>query len=158
MAKGLPWAIARAGRCRGLLADEDQMDNEFTAALENHAQTPDVFEAARTRLAYGARLRRSRQRMRSREQLRAAIDQFDLLGAGPWSKMARAELTATGETARQPGPSNARPADPAGAANSLTFGRRPHDPRGCGLPVPQPENGRVPLAQCLQEARYQLTR
>jgi DNA-binding CsgD family transcriptional regulator len=104
-AKGLPWAIARAGRCRGLLADEDQMDDEFTAALENHAQTPDVFEAARTRLAYGARLRRSRQRMRSREQLRAAIDQFDLLGAGPWAKMARAELTATGETARQPGPS-----------------------------------------------------
>ena len=81
------------------------MDNEFTSALENHAQTPDVFEAARTRLAYGARLRRSRQRMRSREQLRAAIDQFDLLGASPWSKMARAELTATGETARQPGPS-----------------------------------------------------
>jgi DNA-binding CsgD family transcriptional regulator len=66
-----------------------------------HAQTPDAFETGRTHLAYGARLRRERQRVRAREQLRAAIEVFDRLGAEPWSEMARAELAATGETARR---------------------------------------------------------
>jgi len=66
-----------------------------------HEQTPDTFETARTRLAYGSRLRRERQRVRAREQLRAAIEIFDRLGALPWSETARAELAATGETARR---------------------------------------------------------
>jgi DNA-binding CsgD family transcriptional regulator len=103
--KGQPWALARAARCRGLLADDEQMDREFARALEIHAQTPDVFETARTRLAYWSRLRRSRRRARSRDQLRTAVQEFDFLGAEPWSKMARAELAATGETARARGPS-----------------------------------------------------
>ncbi len=105
MSKGQPWALARAARCRGLLADDEQMDREFAWALELHAQTPDVFETARTRLAYGSRLRRNRQRARSRDQLRTAIQEFDHLGAGPWSKMARAELAATGATVRERDPS-----------------------------------------------------
>ena len=103
-AKGQPWALARAARSRGLLVGDAEMDAVFAMALDLHARTPDVFETARTRLAYGSRLRRSRQRARSREQLRAAIQHFDDLGAGSWSKMARAELAATGETAREPRP------------------------------------------------------
>jgi DNA-binding CsgD family transcriptional regulator len=99
--KGQPWAMARAARCQGLLAAEGESDAEFEAALALHAQTPDGFETARTHLAYGARLRRERQRVRAREQLRASIDIFDRLGADPWSEMARAELAATGETARR---------------------------------------------------------
>jgi DNA-binding CsgD family transcriptional regulator len=55
-------------------------------------------------LAYGARLRRERQRLRARDHLRAAIDIFDRLGADPWSDRARAELAATGETARRRDP------------------------------------------------------
>jgi DNA-binding CsgD family transcriptional regulator len=100
-AKAQPWALARAARCRGLLAAEAESDGHFEAALALHAQTPDGFEAGRTHLAYGARLRRERQRLRAREQLRAAVDVFDRLGAEPWSEMARAELAATGETARR---------------------------------------------------------
>jgi DNA-binding CsgD family transcriptional regulator len=42
--------------------------------------------------------------VRAREQLRTAIDLFDRLGADPWSDMARAELAATGETARRRNP------------------------------------------------------
>jgi DNA-binding CsgD family transcriptional regulator len=103
-AKGQPWALARAARCRGLLAPPDQMDMEFGRALELHSETLDMFETARTQLAFGVRLRRCRQRARSREELRAAIQQFDFLGAVPWSRMARTELAATGETAREPGP------------------------------------------------------
>ena len=100
-AKAQPWALARAARCRGMLAAEGESDAHFDTALAMHAQTADAFETARTHLAYGARLRRERQRVRAREQLRAAIEEFDRLGAGPWSEIARAELAATGETARR---------------------------------------------------------
>jgi len=100
-AKGRPWALARAARCRGLLAEADQLEAWFERALEMHERTPDGFEGARTRLAYGARLRRSRKRVRAREQLRAALEAFDLLGARAWAGQAVAELAATGETARR---------------------------------------------------------
>lgn len=100
-AKGQPWALARAARCRAQLAPDDDIDRHFADALALHAQTPDVFETARTRLAYGARLRRARRRVDARDELRAAIDVFDALGAVPWSETARAEYAATGETARR---------------------------------------------------------
>lgn len=100
-AKGQPWALARAARTRGLLAPDEALERDFDQALRLHEQTPDVFEVARTRLAYGARLRRAGRRVRAREELRAAIEAFDSLGAAPWSTLARTELEATGETARK---------------------------------------------------------
>ena len=39
--------------------------------------------------------------MRAREELRAALETFDRLGADPWSELTRVELEATGETARR---------------------------------------------------------
>ncbi|MEA2451231.1 MAG: hypothetical protein QOG63_3163, partial [Thermoleophilaceae bacterium] len=104
-AKGQPWALARALRCRGLVATGAAADSWYREALELHERTPDGFEAARTRLAYGAHLRRARQRVRSREQLRAALEAFEDLGATPWADQARVELAATGETARRRDPS-----------------------------------------------------
>lgn len=104
-AKGQPWALARAMRCRGLLAEGGGWRDAFEEAIRLHAHTPDVFEAARTRLAYGARLRRERQRSESREQLRAALDLFERLGARPWADQARQELAASGERARRRDPS-----------------------------------------------------
>jgi len=98
--KGQPWVLARAARCRALVAEEGGQA-DFEQALELHARTPDVFETARTHLAYGARLRRLRQRVRAREQLRTAIALFDELGACSWAEQARAELAASGETARR---------------------------------------------------------
>jgi DNA-binding CsgD family transcriptional regulator len=103
-AKGQPWALARAARCRGILAP-DSWEDAFAEALTLHARTPDVFEAARTRLAYGTRLRREGQRARSRAELREALAAFERLGSPPWAEQARAELAATGETARRRDPS-----------------------------------------------------
>jgi DNA-binding CsgD family transcriptional regulator len=99
--KGQPWALARAERCRGLVAADDKIDAPFKQALAYHEMTLDVFETARTRLAYGARLRRARRRLDAREQLRLAIDSFDRLGAEAWAEAAQTELAATGETARR---------------------------------------------------------
>ncbi|MGZ4729934.1 MAG: LuxR C-terminal-related transcriptional regulator, partial [Acidimicrobiales bacterium] len=103
--KGQPWALARAARSRGLLAPDDEIDRHFTDALAWHDETPDVFEAARTRLLYGARLRRARHRVRARPHLRDALTVFGQLGAMPWYDRADAELAATGETARRRDPS-----------------------------------------------------
>lgn len=103
--KGQPWALARAARSRGLLAADDELDESFEEALRWHARTPDFFETARTELAYGARLRRGRQRVRAREHLRVALELFDRLGAAPWAEQASTELAATGETARRRVPS-----------------------------------------------------
>jgi DNA-binding CsgD family transcriptional regulator len=100
-AKRQSWSLARALRCNGLLADEGDLVLCFEQALLHHAQTPDAFEAARTRLAYGERLRRARQRVLAREQLQAAMDTFERLGATPWAERARAELAATGATMRR---------------------------------------------------------
>lgn len=99
-AKGQPWPMARALRCRGMLAPDTAFAADFEQAIGLHEQTPDLFEAARTRLAYGQRLRRSRNRVLARDQLRAAVDAFEGLGARPWADLARAELAATGETRR----------------------------------------------------------
>jgi DNA-binding CsgD family transcriptional regulator len=99
-AKGQPWPLARALRCQGLLAADADCSPYFEEALRLHQQTPDAFEAARTRLAYGERLRRARNRVLAREQLRAAADTFERLDARPWADHARAELAATGETRR----------------------------------------------------------
>jgi DNA-binding CsgD family transcriptional regulator len=105
-AKGQPWALARALRCRALLTEDGaEADEVFAEALRLHALTPDGYEGAVTRLARGARLRRSRKRVRAREELREALGVFEALGAGPWAEQARSELAATGETARRRDPS-----------------------------------------------------
>jgi DNA-binding CsgD family transcriptional regulator len=101
--KGQPWALARAERARGLLADDAAAPAFFEAALEAHAVTLDRFETARTRLAYGERLRRAAMRLRARDQLRAALDDFEDLGAARWAERAAVELAATGETVHRRG-------------------------------------------------------
>jgi DNA-binding CsgD family transcriptional regulator len=103
-AKAQPWALARARRCAALIADGDRFGSHFDQALQQHARTPDTFEAARTRLAYGERLRRTRNRVRAREQLRMAVETFERLDARPWADRARAELQATGEALRRRDP------------------------------------------------------
>jgi DNA-binding CsgD family transcriptional regulator len=103
--KGQPWPLARALRCQGLLAADARFSTFFEQAMHLHEQTPDAFEAARTQLAYGERLRRARNRVLARKQLGAAADTFERLDARPWADRARAELSATGETRRGRDPS-----------------------------------------------------
>jgi DNA-binding NarL/FixJ family response regulator len=52
----------------------------------------------------GEHLRRERRRADAREPLRAALREFERLGAAPWAERARAELHATGETFRKRDP------------------------------------------------------
>jgi DNA-binding CsgD family transcriptional regulator len=110
--KGQPWAMARAERTIGMLGPDADIDEHFEAALGFHARTLDGFEAARTQLAYGARLRRARRRVEARPHLRAALTTFDELRAARWADLAAAELAATGETIRRRAPDGARTLTP----------------------------------------------
>lgn len=93
---------ALVARCRGLL-DPDH-ERHFEEALAHHARVPVPFEVARTRLLYGERLRRDRRRGRAEEQLRAAFDTFEALGAAPWAERALRELEAVGAIAVRAAP------------------------------------------------------
>jgi DNA-binding CsgD family transcriptional regulator len=73
----------------------------FARALGGEEEVDRPFDRARTHLAYGEFLRRSRRRVDAREQLRAALQIFQDLGAGPWVQRAEQELRASGETARK---------------------------------------------------------
>ena len=99
-----PWATATLARSRALLADEDVLDDGFAEALRLCTDSVSPFERARTELVYGERLRRTGRRLDSREQLRAALDEFERLGASSWAERAREELRASGETARKRDP------------------------------------------------------
>ena len=98
-----PLEAGRAQRLRGILADAD-FEPHFLRGIALHEQCHAAFEQARTHLCYGERLRRARRRRDARVQLRAAIEIFDRLEAGPWAKRARAELQAAGESVTGPGP------------------------------------------------------
>ena len=114
-AKGQPWSLARLAR-GPRAARRRRAERTSRRRCACTRETPDRFEEARTRLCHGERLRRARRRAQAREQLRAALDTFDELGAAPWADRARAELR--GDAARPPAgvtPSTARPAHAAGA-------------------------------------------
>jgi DNA-binding CsgD family transcriptional regulator/tetratricopeptide (TPR) repeat protein len=101
---GVPWALALAARSQALLADGEEADAHFARAMALHARSGRPFDAARTELLHGELLRRRRSRALARTHLRAASEGFERLGAAPWAELARAELRATGETARKRNP------------------------------------------------------
>ena len=95
---GLPFARAAAARCRGIVEGEEQ---HFLEALAWHERAPNAFERGRTLLCYGELLRREKRRADARSQLRAALVDFDEVGAASWAERARVELGATGARARR---------------------------------------------------------
>jgi DNA-binding CsgD family transcriptional regulator len=99
-ASGAPSAKARLAACRALLADGDDATEHYEEALQPDADLG-PFSLARIQLLFGEHLRRERRRTEARAQLRAAIEGFERLRAEPWAERARAELRATGETARK---------------------------------------------------------
>jgi DNA-binding CsgD family transcriptional regulator len=103
--RGVPREVtiggALAARCEGLLTRDDAFSALFSRAIEGHAALEDTFGEARTRLCFGERLRRAGLRVEARNELRAALETFERLGAAPWAERARVELRATGERLRR---------------------------------------------------------
>ncbi|GAA3203912.1 helix-turn-helix transcriptional regulator [Nonomuraea helvata] len=98
-ASGLAWAEAVMHRCQALLEpDGDRAHDHFRTAVRLHTGAGRPWEAARTALVYGERLRRDRHKSAARPHLRAALETFERLDARPWVERARSELRAAGDT------------------------------------------------------------
>ncbi|MFF5295945.1 ATP-binding protein [Paractinoplanes globisporus] len=98
---GRPWARAVADHGRALLGAPAGPAELFESALAHHAGEAHPYEHARTHLAYGEWLRRTQRRIDARSHLRAALETFEDLRAGPLAARAAQELRASGETARK---------------------------------------------------------
>jgi DNA-binding CsgD family transcriptional regulator len=99
-----PWVQPRLLSCRALLTDGDEATAQFEDALRLGANVG-PFDLARMRLLYGEHLRRERRPADARVQLRTALQTFERYRAESWAERARAELRASGETARKRDPS-----------------------------------------------------
>ncbi|HEY1511197.1 MAG TPA: LuxR C-terminal-related transcriptional regulator, partial [Solirubrobacteraceae bacterium] len=93
---GREWAVAAAGRCRGLVLGASGDRAGAVAALERardgHRDTAMPFELGRTLLVLGAAQRRAKQRRAARQSLDEALGLFERLGAALWAATTRAEL------------------------------------------------------------------
>lgn len=99
-----PVVLGLVARSRALLAPSPELtESLFLEALRYQASQ--TFERARTLLVYGEFLRRAQRRTEARVQLRDALATFEGLGVPLWAERARAELEATGITARKRDPS-----------------------------------------------------
>jgi DNA-binding CsgD family transcriptional regulator len=90
-----------------LVSTEARQGAAFEKALDTPGADRFPFDRARIQLAFGERLRRGRSRARARDQLNAALETFEWLGARPWVERAASELRAAGHvvsrTERAPG-------------------------------------------------------
>jgi DNA-binding CsgD family transcriptional regulator len=101
-----PGVLGVLARARALLAaSTESAEALFLDALSRQRQHAEPFERARTELAYGEFLRRGQRRTEARAQLRDALATFEGLNTPLWAERARAELEATGITARKRDPS-----------------------------------------------------
>ena len=95
------WALGMRARSRALLADGADADSLYRESLERLSHSRIAIHFVRARLLYGEWLRRENRRIDAREQLRAAQEYFDRIGARGFAGRARKELLATGETVRK---------------------------------------------------------
>ncbi|MFJ6658860.1 AAA family ATPase [Streptomyces sp. NPDC091377] len=91
-----PRLRALISRARGLLADPEDAEPHFRAALADPALEYWPFERAQTLLDLAEWLRRRRRIAEARGPLTEALELFRRLGARPWIERARAESRAAG--------------------------------------------------------------
>jgi DNA-binding CsgD family transcriptional regulator len=122
---GLPWSRAVTSRCRGLLAAaRDDVGTAVTMldqSVADHQQVPMPFEQARTMLALGAALRRSRRNRDARDVLTQALDIFTRLRTPVFATRASEELARIGgrvSAHRELTATEARVADLVAAGNT----------------------------------------
>lgn len=96
-ASGTPWALGSLARARALLTEDDTAADSYREAIDQLEQTRIAVELARTHLLYGEWLRRRKQRLEARIQLRIAYGMFVAARTPLFAERARAELAATGE-------------------------------------------------------------
>ena len=158
-AKGQPWSLARALRCRGLVAG----DADHRRAVRAGAPLP-------------RRRRSTSSRPRARDSPTASVCGAPAIASSrasscaprsrrssastprPWAERARTELAATGETLRRRDPSTIDELTPQELQIALLLAGGRTTREAAAAAVPQPEDDRVPPAPRLPEARHPLAR
>lgn len=95
------WALGVEMRSRALLAQGEDAEHCYQAAITHFSRSRVRTELARAHLIYGEWLRRERRRLDARQQLRTAHQMLEEMGMAAFADRARRELVATGETARK---------------------------------------------------------
>ncbi|MEV0585147.1 AAA family ATPase [Nonomuraea sp. NPDC050310] len=95
-------ALTGTGHAEGPSEPQVAGESGFREALRLHTNP---FEAARTALLLGERLRRAQRPGEARAHLRQAWETFEQAGALPWARRAQEELRAAGESGSAPPPS-----------------------------------------------------
>jgi DNA-binding CsgD family transcriptional regulator len=97
---GRRWAIATAGRCRGLLSsargDPDAALVALEGAIKELGDLPYPLELGRTLVVKGRVHRRRREKRAAREALDRALEIFEERGARLWAETAGSELARLG--------------------------------------------------------------
>jgi hypothetical protein len=158
-----PWAIATAGRGRGLLTaargDLSGARSALEQALVEHRRVPQPFELARTLLVKGEVERRAKQKRAARSTLERALDLFLALGAPLWAQRARDDLARVGGAMCDAAVQRAHPH----RATDRRAGRPgEEEPRGRRCPVHLREDRRANLSRIFHKlgvrSRTELTR
>ena len=100
-ASGTDWALGVEARSRALVTDGPSAGPLYEEAIERLGRSTAAWHLARAQLVYGEWLRREKQRVGAREQLRAAHDAFTRMGSHAFAERARRELQASGEKVRK---------------------------------------------------------
>jgi DNA-binding CsgD family transcriptional regulator len=91
-ASGTHWGMGVLERSRAVLAENSDPEPHYAAAIEHLSACRAQGDLARTHLLYGEWLRRRKRRTDSRTQLRAALEQFQQMGAASFADRAPREL------------------------------------------------------------------
>jgi DNA-binding CsgD family transcriptional regulator len=100
-ASGTDWALGMLLRSRALLAEDDDAEELYRAAIEHLERCQIVPQLGRAHLVHGEWLRRQHRRRDARSALRTAYEILDGIGAEAFAERARVELVATGEHVRK---------------------------------------------------------
>jgi DNA-binding CsgD family transcriptional regulator len=95
---------AKLARVRALAASEARYDAAFGDALALLDRMPQPFERARTELAWGERLHRSKRTSEAATHLERALAHFEVLGAVGWADRTSRTLEVVSGKARQAQP------------------------------------------------------
>jgi ATP/maltotriose-dependent transcriptional regulator MalT len=113
------WVLGIQARLEALLSEGHSAERLYRESIDRLGRTRVSMELARAHLLYGEWLRREDRRVDAREQLRAAYQMLEAIGAEGFAERARRELLATGETVRKRAPQPAGPRD-GQAGDALT--------------------------------------
>ena len=102
---GTPWILGISARAEALLAEPEEAEARYLAAIEHLGRVTAPAELGRAHLLYGEWLRRMKRRREARDELRAALAIFERVGAPAFAARAGREIEATGEhiAAHEPG-------------------------------------------------------